>query len=60
MGNSYGKFLWDNLVGNPCRKSLGKLLRDNLAGNCCGKLLQEILAEQCGGEEIQFKKGSDW
>ena len=60
VGKSYGKFLWDNLVGNCCRKSFGKLLRENLAGNCCGKILQEILAEQGGGEENQFKKGSDW
>ena len=53
-GNSYGKLLQENLVGNCCRKILreivvgksrGKLFQENLVGNCCWKVLRENLAK---------------
>ena len=45
MGNSCGKFLWENLVGNSC----GKFLREILAGKSCGKFLQENLVGNAAG-----------
>ena len=64
VGKYCWKFLWENLVGDCCRKSCGKFLWENLLGNSCRKILREILAgNSCGTrrrERSQFKKGSDW
>ena len=44
-----GKILWENLVGNCCRKSCGKLLREIVAEKSSGKILREILVgNSCG------------
>ena len=47
-----GKILWENLVGNSCRK----ILREILAGNSCGKFLWEILAGNGAGEKANLRK----
>ena len=52
MGESCGKLLRENLVGNCC----GKFLRENLAENSCGKFLQEIVVGNGGGEKANLRK----
>ena len=48
MGKSCREFLWENLAGNSCRKTL----RENLVR----KFLQENLAGQGGGEKANLRK----
>ena len=55
IGNSCGKTLQENLVGNCCGKILweilcGKILQEILAGKPCGKFLWEILQEIFAGK----------
>ena len=54
MGNSCGKFLWENLVGNSC----GKFLREILAGKSCGKFLRENLVGNAAGHAVGNLVGS--